>query len=98
MASSISMAKPVEAESSFVSDNARQAEAVSVSASTPVADGPPSGGDRPKWASSEFGAIYQEHSPQIYYGALRFRGDPTQAEAATHDVVLKAARQLVAFR
>ena len=77
---------------------ARQAEAVSVSASTPVADGPPSAGDRPKWASSEFGAIYEEHSRQIYYVALRFLGDPTQAEDATHDVFLKAYRKLGEFR
>src|SRR2546430_3552538 len=98
MASSISMAKPVEAESSFVSGNARQAEAVSVSAGTPVADGPPSAGDQPKWASPEFGAIYEEHSRQIYYVALRFLGDPTQAEDATHDVFLKAYRKLGQFR
>src|SRR5436190_8673627 len=98
MASSISMAKPVEVESSFVSDNARQAEALSVSASTPVADGPPSAGDQPKWASPEFGAIYEEHSRQIYYVALRFLGDPTQAEDATHDVFLKAYRKLGEFR
>src|SRR5438093_12204369 len=98
MASSISMAKPVEVESSFVSDNARQAEALSVSASTPVADGPPSAGDPPTWASPEFGAIYEEHSRQIYYLALRFLGDPTQAEDATHDVFLKAYRKLGQFR
>ena len=92
------MAKPVEAESSFVSDNARQAESVCVSASIPVADGPPSAGDQPKWASPEFGAIYEEHSRQIYYVALRFLGDPTQAEDATHDVFLKAYRKLGEFR
>src|SRR5947207_4570722 len=98
MASSISMAKPVEAESSFVSDNARQAGVVSVSASTPVADGPSSPGAPPRWVSPEFGAIYEEHSRQIYYLALRFLGDPTQAEDAAHDVFLKAYRKLGEFR
>src|SRR2546429_33 len=98
MATSISMAKPVEAESSFISDKARQAEAVSVSASTPVADGPPSAGDQPKWASPEFGAIYEELSRQFYFLALRFLGDPTQAEDAAHDVFLKAYRKLGGFR
>ncbi len=50
------------------------------------------------WASSEFGAIYDEHSQSIYYLALRLLGDPTQAEDATHDVFLKAYRKLGQFR
>jgi RNA polymerase sigma-70 factor (ECF subfamily) len=50
------------------------------------------------WASSEFGAVYDEHSQSIYYLALRLLGDPTQAEDATHDVFLKAYRKLGQFR
>ena len=57
----------------------------------------PAGG-RAKWTSPEFGEIYEEHSRQIYYLALRFLGDPTQAEDATHDVFLKAYRKLSEFR
>jgi RNA polymerase sigma-70 factor, ECF subfamily len=51
-----------------------------------------------EWDSTEFGAIYQEHSQSIYYLALRFLGDPTQAEDATHDVFLKAYRKMDQFR
>lgn len=43
-------------------------------------------------------AIYEEHSQSIYYLALRFLGDPTQAEDATHDVFLKAFRKLQDFK
>jgi len=50
------------------------------------------------WASSEFAAIYTEHSRAIYYLALRFLGDPARAEDATHDVFLKAFRKLDQFR
>jgi RNA polymerase sigma-70 factor (ECF subfamily) len=50
------------------------------------------------WASSEFGAIYEEHSQTIYYLALRLLGDPAQAEDATHDVFLKAFRKMDQFR
>ena len=50
------------------------------------------------WDSTEFAAIYQEHSQSIYYLALRFLGDPTQAEDATHDVFLKAYRKMDQFR
>ena len=52
----------------------------------------------PAWESPEFGALYEEHSRQIYYLALRFLNDPTQAEDATHDVFLKAYRKLGDFR
>jgi len=52
----------------------------------------------PKWESPEFAAVYEEHSRQIYYLALRFLGDPAQAEDATHDVFLKAYRKLGEFR
>ena len=51
-----------------------------------------------EWSAPEFGAIYEEHSRQIYYLALRMLSDPTQAEDATHDVFLKAYRSLRDFR
>ena len=58
----------------------------------------PSIAGKPVWESPEFGAIYEEYSRQIYYLALRFLGDTTQAEDATHDVFLKAYRKLGEFR
>ena len=91
------MAKPVEAGSAFAFDEARP-KAVPDSTTRPAGDGPPSIGDQPNWRSLEFGAIYEEHSRQIFYLALRFLGDPTQAEDATHDVFLKAYRKLGEFR
>jgi RNA polymerase sigma-70 factor (ECF subfamily) len=48
--------------------------------------------------SSEFGALYNEHSRAIYYLALRLLSDPQKAEDATHDVFLKAFRKLDQFR
>jgi RNA polymerase sigma-70 factor (ECF subfamily) len=93
----MAMAKPIPGESSVVCDQARRSKAVPGS-DTLAGDKPPSVGDRPKWVSPEFGAIYEEHSRQIYYLALRFLGDPTQAEDATHDVFLKAYRKLGQFR
>jgi len=99
MASPIAMANPVHGESAFVSDGARCTKADSVSsANAAPGEGPDSAGGRPKWASPEFGEIYEEHSRQIYYLALRFLGDATQAEDATHDVFLKAYRKLSEFR
>src|SRR6266571_3470825 len=99
MASPIAMAKPVHGGPSFVSDGARRAKSVPLSpATTALEEGPPSAGGRPKWTSPEFGEIYEEHSRPIYYLALRFLGDPTQAEDATHDVFLKAYRKLSEFR
>src|SRR5688572_21695043 len=99
MASPIAMANPVHGESAFVSDGVRCTKAVPVSpANAAPGEGPDSAGGRPKWASPEFGEIYEEHSRQIYYLALRFLGDPTQAEDATHDVFLKAYRKLSEFR
>src|ERR1051326_3685119 len=97
MASPMAMAKPIPGESSVVCDQARRSKAVPGS-DTLAGDKPPSVGDRPKWVSPEFGAIYEEHSRQIYYLALRFLGDPTQAEDSTHDVFLKAYRKLGEFR
>ena len=50
------------------------------------------------WSAPEFGAIYEQHSKPIYYLALRMLSDPTQAEDATHDVFLKAFRNMKQFR
>ncbi len=47
---------------------------------------------------ADFAAIYETHSQQIFYLALRLLGDPTQAEDATHDVFMKAWRNLGGFR
>lgn len=51
-----------------------------------------------RWDSSGFAAIYAAHAQAIYYLALRFLGNPTQAEDATHDVFLKAYRKFATFR
>jgi RNA polymerase sigma-70 factor (ECF subfamily) len=92
------MARPVADESECVSgDRRRNKESPALKAST-AGDEPASTGGGPKWASPEFGAIYEEHSRQIFYLALRFLGDPAQAEDATHDVFLKAYRKLGEFR
>src|SRR5436190_18437732 len=50
------------------------------------------------WSSPEFGALYELHSRQIYYLALRMLSNPTQAEDATHDIFLKAFRNMRQFR
>lgn len=47
---------------------------------------------------SDFSAIYEEHSRPIYYFILRYLGDPSQAEDATHDVFIKAYKNLERFR
>jgi len=47
---------------------------------------------------TEFAALYEAHSQQVYYLALRLLGDPSQAEDATHDVFIKAWRNLSHFR
>lgn len=54
--------------------------------------------DAAAWSSPEFGEIYEQHSKPIYYLALRMLADPTQAEDATHDVFLKAFRNMKQFR
>jgi len=90
------MAKPAEAESQFVSGGPHRMK--EAQATGPAGDDPVSAGHGPTWASPEFGAIYEEHSRQIFYLALRFLGDPAQAEDATHDVFLKAYRKLGEFR
>ena len=48
--------------------------------------------------SAQWAAIYEEHSRSLYYLALRFLGDPAQAEDATHDVFLKAFRKSDQFK
>jgi RNA polymerase sigma-70 factor, ECF subfamily len=45
-----------------------------------------------------FARLYQEHSRFVYYLALRFLGNDTQAEDATHDVFLKAYKKWDEFR
>ena len=47
---------------------------------------------------SDFSAIYEEHSRPIYYFILRYLGDASQAEDATHDVFIKAYKSLERFR
>ena len=56
------------------------------------------GAEKLQWISGEFGQVYEEHSQCIYYLALRFLGDPAQAQDATHDVFLKAYRKFDSFR
>lgn len=49
-------------------------------------------------ADAEFAALYAEHSRAIYYLALRLLSNPEKAEDATHDVFVKAYRNLSGFR
>jgi RNA polymerase sigma-70 factor, ECF subfamily len=70
--------------------------AVPVVESTETTPGVPAGRDG--WSTSEFAAVYEAHGRQIYYLALRFLGDPSLAEDATHDVFLKAYRKFHEFR
>lgn len=98
------MARPPDSPSPVCSEDPPQGEGTSAHAAPPETEprsasgsGAESGAG-PAWVSPEFGAIYDEHSRQIYYLALRFLGDPTQAEDATHDVFLKAYRKLGEFR
>jgi RNA polymerase sigma-70 factor (ECF subfamily) len=46
----------------------------------------------------DLAGIYEEHSRAIYYLALRFLSDPSQAEDATHDVFLKAFKSFKGFK
>jgi RNA polymerase sigma-70 factor, ECF subfamily len=50
------------------------------------------------WSSPEFAALYEQHSRPIFYLALRMLGEPSKAEDATHDVFLKAFRNMKQFR
>lgn len=59
---------------------------------------PPAPAPGPLAELPELAAIYDENARAIYYLALRFLGDPTQAEDATHDVFLKAYRGLRNFK
>ena len=61
-------------------------------AAEPMAAPPAPGGDE------AFGVVYTEHSRQVFYLALRMLGDETMAEDATHDVFLKAWKNLDSFR
>lgn len=47
---------------------------------------------------SDFASIYENHVKAVYYLTLRWLGDPAKAEDATHDVFLKAFRNLGDFR
>jgi RNA polymerase sigma-70 factor (ECF subfamily) len=46
----------------------------------------------------DFSEIYETHVRAVYYLVLRWLGDPSKAEDATHDVFLKAFRSLEDFR
>ncbi len=46
----------------------------------------------------DFAEIYETHVRAVYYLALRWLGDASKAEDATHDVFLKAFRHLADFR
>lgn len=47
---------------------------------------------------ADFAGIYAAHAQAIHYLALRVTGDPIQAQDVTHDVFLKAFRNLSGFR
>jgi RNA polymerase sigma-70 factor (ECF subfamily) len=65
-------------------------QACAVAPSTPAAES--------QLLPAELSALYDAHSRAIYYLALRFLGDSQKAEDATHDVFLKALRNLHQFR
>lgn len=56
------------------------------------------GEPKPEWVSEDIGALYQEHSHQVYYLALRLLGSPEQAQDAVQDVFIKAFKKLDQFR
>jgi len=90
------MNEPLAERESAGRASSASAESSGATASKRSEDGPSA--PPTDWASSEFAAIYTEHSRAIYYLALRFLGDPARAEDATHDVFLKAFRKLDQFR
>lgn len=49
-------------------------------------------------AAGPWQALYEQHSRYVYYLALRSLSDPALAEDVTHDVFLKAYRNLDQFR
>src|SRR3954468_2135979 len=55
-------------------------------------------GEAASWESPEYAALYEQHSRQIYYLALRMLSNPTQAEDATHDIFVRAFRNMRQFR
>ena len=65
---------------------------------TIVQSSPPPSNAGISTSPDELSRIYDEHSRSIYYLTLRFLGDRTQAEDATHDVFLKAFRKLDEFK
>jgi RNA polymerase sigma-70 factor (ECF subfamily) len=54
--------------------------------------------ERDRATLPDFTAIYEAHVRAVYYLVLRWLGDPSKAEDATHDVFLKAFRNLADFR
>ena len=77
----------MRAKAALASENPKASPAATPAAAAPVQLAPP-----------EFAELYAEHSQAIFYLALRFLGDPAQAEDATHDVFLKAFRKQAQFR
>ncbi|GAA5130666.1 RNA polymerase sigma factor [Luteolibacter yonseiensis] len=63
-------------------------------ANFPATEPPPDAGG----AVADFSGIYETHVRAVYYLILRWLGDPSKAEDATHDVFLKAFRNLENFR
>ncbi|MEN9734307.1 MAG: polymerase sigma factor [Verrucomicrobiota bacterium] len=61
---------------------------------TPAETGPSASIDLP----TDFTEIYAAHAQAIHYLALRLTGDAIQAQDVTHDVFLKAFRNLDGFR
>lgn len=61
---------------------------------TPTTDpAPPSPG-----VPEAFEAVYNEHAKAVFYFVLRLVGDAAQAEDATHDVFVKAFKNMPEFR
>lgn len=64
----------------------------------PAACPPPPPPPPPDLGTEAFAAVYQEHSQAIYYLALRYLGDEGRAADVTHDVFIKAWKNLGEFR
>lgn len=52
----------------------------------------------PEALPADFESVYAAHAQPVYYLALRFLGDPAQAQDAAHDVFVKAFRSFGDFR
>lgn len=65
---------------------------------SPSENPPPSTAPQLATVHPEFAAIYETHHRQVFYLALRLLSDQAQAEDATHDVFIKAYRNLGNFR